>query len=128
MQENETVIRCQVLTMADKILGIIRLVLSNKWTLQQIIEENKEKDPVQQQIKAIDKLKDTIVEFKEVMPKFQNSFDAFFTGLKDNMFMKYFAHYSYTKIYFLPMFWLIQFFLFGMISSQASFQMFAIMT
>jgi len=52
---------------------------------QQIIEENKEKDPVDQQIEAINKLKDTIVEFKEVMPKFQNSFDAFFTGLKDNI-------------------------------------------
>jgi tetratricopeptide (TPR) repeat protein len=53
-------------------------------TYSQIMTEMNAKDPVQQQIKGINQMKDAIVELKETMPKFQNSFDAFFTGIKDN--------------------------------------------
>ena len=53
-------------------------------TYSQIMDDMNAKDPVQQQIKGINQMKDAIVELKETMPKFQNSFDAFFTGIKDN--------------------------------------------
>jgi hypothetical protein len=53
----------------------------------QIMDDMNAKDPVQQQIKGINQMKDAIVELKETMPKFQNSFDAFFTGLKDNVLL-----------------------------------------
>ena len=53
-------------------------------TYDEIIKDQETKDPMQQQIKSINAMKDAIVELKQVMPKFQNSFDAFFTGIKDN--------------------------------------------
>lgn len=54
---------------------------------QEIMDDMNAKDPVQQQIKSINQMKDAIVELKETMPKFQNAFDAFFTGLKDNVLL-----------------------------------------
>lgn len=51
---------------------------------EQIMQEMEANDPTKLQLKSMQDLRDTVVEMKEVMPKFQNSFEAFFSGLKDN--------------------------------------------
>jgi len=51
---------------------------------EEVMKEMEAKDPTKLQLKAMQDLRDTVVEMKEVMPKFQNSFEAFFSGLKDN--------------------------------------------
>ena len=54
---------------------------------EQVMQEMEANDPTKLQLQSMQQLRDTVVEMKEVMPKFQNSFEAFFSGLKDNVLL-----------------------------------------